>query len=226
LLLDTSVLKVGVNLFTIVAYANNFQIKTLSLRITLNKIATVINTTSGDSYFSILPSESILLSIVLTDSDFGGTITNATVTYRWAYSQGTLLDPEDDGTYVVELENIPTGTYTITISASAGDDYNFETYEITLNVVSVTPPDFSTIFILLAGVLGALVIGFTLYEVRFKYPATVRKSRKVRKKIRKGKKTKPVKDIISREELIKDHLKNNTEIFQLEKKPENGLKEK
>ncbi len=226
LLLDTTVLKVGVNLFTIVAYANNFQIKTLSLRITLNKISTVINTTSGESYFSILPSESILLSIVLTDYDFGGTITNATVTYRWAYGQGTLLDPEDDGTYVVELKNIPTGTYTITITASAGDDYNFETYEITLNVVSVTPPDFSTIFILLAGALGALVIGFTLYEVRFKYPATVRKSRKIRKKIKKGKKTKPVKDIASREDLIKDHLESNVETIQLEKKIENGLKEK
>jgi hypothetical protein len=226
LLLDTTVLKVGVNLFTIVAYANNFQVKTLSLRITLNKIATVINTTSGDSYFSILPTESISLSIVLTDSDFGGKITNATVTYRWAYGQGTLLDPEDDGTYIVELKNIPTGTYTITITASAGDDYNFETYEITLNVVSVTPPDFSTIFILLAGALVTLVIGFTLYEVRFKYPPTVRKSRKIRKKIRKGKKTKPVKDIASREDLIKAHLESNVETIQLEKKTEIGLKEK
>lgn len=219
LLLDTTVLKVGVNLFTIIAHANNFQVKMLSLRITLNKIATIINTTSGDSYFSILPSQSILLSIVLTDYDFGGRIINATVTYRWAYGQGTLLDPEDDGTYIVEIKNIPTGTYTITITASAGDDYNFETYEITLNVVSVTPPDFSTIFILLAGVLGALVIGVTLYEVRFKYPAIVRKSRKIRKKIKKGKKTKPIKDITSREDLIKDRLESNVETIQLEKKP-------
>ncbi len=226
LLLDTTVLKVGVNLFTIIAHANNFQVKTLSLRITLNKIATVINTTSGESYFSILPSESILLSMVLTDSDFGGTITNATVTYRWAYGQGTLLDPENDGTYEVELENIPTGTYTITITASAGDDYSFETYEITLNVVSVTPPDFSLLFITLVGALVVLVVGFTLYEVRFKYPPTVRKSRKIRKKIKKGKKTKPVKDIASREDLIKDHLESNVETIQLEKKTENELKEK
>ena len=226
LLIDTTVLKIGVNLFTIIAHANNFQIKTITLRITLNKIATVINTTSGENYFSILPSESILLSIELTDSDFGGTITDATVTYQWAYGQGTLLDPENDGIYEFELENIPTGTYTITITASAGDDYSFETYEITLNVVSVTPDDFSLLFITLAGVLGALVLGITLYVTHFKYPPTVRKSRKLRKKIRKGKKTKPVKDIISREDLIKDHLESNVEIIQLEKKPENGLKEK
>lgn len=226
LILDTTFLKVGVNLFTLVAHANNYQVKTLNLRITLNKISTVINTTTGERFFSIKPSETFLLAIELADADFGGTITNATVTYRWAYGQGTLLDPEDDGTYVVELKNIPTGTYTITITASAGDDYNFETYEITLNVVSVTPPDFSTIFILLAGALGALVIGFTLYEVRFKYPATVRKSRKIRKKIKKGKKTKPIKDITSREDLIKSHLESNVETIQLEKKIENGFKKK
>jgi hypothetical protein len=226
LLLDTTVLKIGVNLFTIIAYANNFQVKTITLRITLNKIATVINTTSGESYFEREHGESIILSIVLTDSDFGGTITNATVTYRWAYGQGTLSDLGNNGTYAFELENIPTGTYTITITASAGDDYSFETYQITLNVVSVPPDDFSLLFITLAGALFALVIGFTLYEVRFKYPPTVRKSRKIRKKIRKGKKTKPVKDITSREELIKDHLESNAEIIQLEKKTENGFKEK
>jgi hypothetical protein len=226
LILDTTGLKVGVNLLTIIAYANNFKLKTLNLRITLSKIATIINTTTGESYFSILPSESLSLSIVLTDFDFGGTIPNANITYRWAYGQGTLLDPENDGIYEGELENIPTGTYIITFTVSAGDNYNFETYKITLNVVSVTPPDFTLLFIALAGGLVALVIGFTMYEVRFKYPAIVRKSRKVRKKIKKGRKTKPVKDIISREDLIKDHLENNVEIFQLEKKPENGLKEK
>jgi len=226
LLLDTSDLEVGGYLFEIVAYANNYKVKTLSLWLTINRIATVINSTSGESYFSISPSESITLSITLMDSDFGGTITNANVTYKWAYGQGALTDSDNDGNFTVKLEDVPTGTYEIIITASGGDDYSFDIYRITLNVVSVTPPDFSLLFISLAGGLVALVIGFTMYEVRFKYPPTVRKSRKVRKKIRKGKKTKPVKDIISREDLIKDHLENNAEIFQLEKKPENGLKEK
>ncbi|NVM45643.1 MAG: hypothetical protein HWN79_12075 [Candidatus Lokiarchaeota archaeon] len=226
LLLDTTNLKVGVNLFTIIAHANNFQVKSLSLRITLNKIATIISTTSGNSYFNIKPSDHFLLSLELTDFDFGGPITNANVTYRWAYGQGTLLDPEDDGTYEDELENIPTGTYTITITASAGDEYNFEIYKITLNVVSVTPPDFTMLVILIAGVFGALVVAFTLYEVRFKYPAIVRKSRKLRKKIKKGKKTKPIKDIASREDLVKEQFESNVETIQYEKKTENGIKEK
>ena len=229
LLLDTTDLKIGVNLFTIVARANNFQVKTISLRITLNKIATIINTTSGETYFIISLGGSLLMSIRLTDSDFGGTITNATVTYRWAYGQGTLLDPENDGIYVNdedELKDIPTGTYTITITASAGDDYSFETYEITLIVESVTAPDSSMLFILLAVALITLVVGFTLYEVRFKYPAIVRKSRKVRKKIKKGKETKPVKDIASREDLIKDYIERDIETIRLEKKTEDSMKEK
>jgi hypothetical protein len=162
----------------------------------------------------------------LIDSDFGGIITNANVTYRWAYGQGTLTDPEDDGIYIVELVNVPTGTYEITISASVGVDYDIEDYRITLNVVSETATDFTLLFISLAGGLVALAIAFTLYEVRFKYPPLVRKSRKVRKKISKGKKTKSLKDLTSRDDLIKEHLERNIETIQSEKKTENGLKEK
>ena len=222
LLLDTSVLKVGVNLFTIIANRSNYQTKTLSLRITLNKISTVISTTTGERLFSIKPNEPFMLSIELNDVDFGGRITNAIVTYRWAYGQGNLTDDDNNGIYEVELTNIPAGTYEIIITASAGDDYSFDVYRITVSVEPETTPDFTILFILLAGGLVALVTAFTLYQVRFKYPPLIRKSRKLRKKITKGKKTKPVKDITTRDDLIKQHL----ETIQLEKKPENELKEK
>ena len=226
LILTTTDLKIGVNLFTIVAHANNFQIRTMDLRITVNRIRTIISTTSGESYINALPGGSIRLKIRLNNTDFGGLIKNATVTYRWAYGQGELLDIDNDGVYEVELKNIPVGIYAIIISASAGDYYDFESYEITLNAVAVSGPDFTMLFLTLSGAFVALVVGFTLYQVHFKYPPTVRKSRKIRKKIRKGKKTKPVKDIASREDLIKDHIESNVETIQLEKKTENGLKEK
>jgi len=226
LILDTSDLEDGTDLLTVNAHANNYKVQTLSLWLTLNKRTTIVNTTDGESYYSILPSESITLSIELIDVDFGGTITNAIVTYRWAYGQGNLTDTDNKGIYEGELRNIPAGTYEIIITASAGEDYSFDIYRITLNVVSVAPPDFTLLFIALGGGLAALVIGFTLYEVRFKYPATVRKSRKIRKKIKKGKKTKPIKDLTSREDLIKDHIESNVETIQLEKKTENGIIEK
>ena len=214
LILDTSDLEDGTDLLTVNAHANNYKVQTLSLWLTLNKRTTIVNTTDGESYYSILPSESITLSIELIDVDFGGTITNAIVTYRWAYGQGNLTDTDNKGIYEGELRNIPAGTYEIIITASAGEDYSFDIYRITLNVVSVAPPDFTLLFIALGGGLAALVIGFTLYEVRFKYPATVRKSRKIRKKIKKGKKTKPIKDLTSREDLIKDHIESNVETIQ------------
>jgi hypothetical protein len=225
LLLDTSGLKVGVNIFTLVAHANNYQAKSLDLRITLTKISTLINTTTGERFFSIKPNQRFTMSIELTNVDFGGRITGAVVTYWWAYGRGNLTDTDNNGIYEAELANIPSGTYEIIITASAGDDYSFEIYRITLTVESVTTADFTLLFISLAGGLVALVIGFTLYEVRFKYPPLVRKSRKVRKKISKGKSTKPIKDITSRDDLIKEHLESNVESIQLEKKPENGLKE-
>ncbi|MFX0073854.1 MAG: hypothetical protein ACFE96_00315 [Candidatus Hermodarchaeota archaeon] len=226
LLLDTSELKVGVNLFTIVAHANNYLAKTLNLRITLNKISTTISTTTGERFFNIKPNERFTMSIELIDVDFGGRITNAIVTYWWAYGRGNLTDPDADGIYEAELNNIPPGTYEIIITASAGDAYSFEIYRITLTVESETTADFTLLFISLAGGLVALVIGFTLYEVRFKYPPLVRKSRKIRKKISKGKSTKPVKDLTSRDDLVKEHLESSVELFQFEKKHENGLKEK
>jgi hypothetical protein len=226
LLLDTSSLKIGVNIFTLVAHANNYQAKSLNLRIILTKISTLINTTTGERFFSIKPNQRFTLSIELTDVDFGGRIIGAIVTYWWAYGRGNLTDPDNDGIYEVELSNIPAGTYEIIITASAGDDYSFEIYRITLTVESETVADFTLLFISLAGGLVALVIGFTLYEVRFKYPPLVRKSRKIRKKISKGKKTKPMKDLTSRDDLIKEHLESSVESIQFEKKPENGLKEK
>ncbi|MFX1447439.1 MAG: hypothetical protein ACFFCG_04820 [Promethearchaeota archaeon] len=226
LILDTSILEYGTDLLTINAHANNYKVQSLSLWLTLNKRTTVINTTDGESYYSILPSDSFSLAIELTDVYFGGTINNAIVTYKWAYGQGNLTDPDNNGIYEGKLENVPAGTYEIIITASAGDNYNFENYKIILNVVSVSPPDFTLLFIALAGGLVAMVFGFTLYEVRFKYPATVRKSRKIRKKIKKGKKTKPIKGITPREDLINKQIESNVENIQFEKKIENELKEK
>jgi len=217
-------LKEGVYSYSIVARTTNYEIQTKNLIITVNRIRTIISTTSGESYINALPGGSIRLKIRLNNTDFGGLIKNATVTYRWAYGQGELLDIDDDGVYEVEIKNIPAGTYTIYISASAGDNYYFESYEITLNAVAVSGPDLTMLFLTLSGAFVALVVGFTLYQVRFKYPPTVRKSRKIRKKIKKGKKTKPLKDIVSREDLIKAHLDSNVETIQLEKKPENGIK--
>ena len=224
--LNTTNLKIGVNLFSIVAKATNYKIQTKSPIITINRISTLINISSQ---INAEPGDDITLEVILMDTYFGDTIKDAVVTYRWAYGQGELLDLNNTGTYEGFLENVPEGTYSIIINAFKSDNYDFITKEITLIVTRTeteTGPDLSWLVYLLIGAIIGLVGIFALYQKTLKYPPTVRKSRKIRKKIRKGKKTKPVKDIASREDLIKDHLESNVESIQLEKKTEKGLKEK
>ena len=227
--LNTADLTVGgVSFFTIAAYKTNFQRRTIDLRITINPIKITPSTLSGETIITGSEGDTVHLSIILNNTNVfpsGELFKNATVTYKWDYGQGAFQ--ETDGIYKADLVNVPSGTYIITITASTGDvDYDFETFEITLIVGTVTPPDFSMLFIIVAGALVGLVSIFALYELRFKYPAIVRKSRKIRKKIKKGRKTKPIKEIASREDLIKKHLESNVQTIQLEKKTENGLKGK
>jgi len=224
--LDTANLTIKVNLFSIVAKATNYKIQTKSPIITINRISTLINISSQ---INAEPGDDVTLEVILMDTYFGDTIKDAVVTYRWAYGQGELLDLNNTGTYEGFLENVPEGTYTITINAFKSDNYDFITKEITLIVTRTETgpgPDLSWLVYILIGAIIGLVGIFTLYQKTLKYPPTVRKSRKIRKKIRKGKKTKPVKDIASREDLIKDQIESNVETIQLEKKTENGLKEK
>ncbi len=224
--LDTAILTIKVNLFSIVAKATNYEIQTKSPIITINRISTLINISSQ---INAEPGDDVTLEVILLDTYFGGTIKDVVVTYKWAYGQGELLDLNNTGTYEGFLEKVPEGTYTITINAFKSDNYDFITKEITLIVTRTETgpgPDLSwLVYVLIAAIIGLVGI-FTLYQKTLKYPPTVRKSRKIRKKIRKGKKTKPVKDIASREDLIKDQIESNVETIQLEKKTENGLKEK
>ena len=227
--IDTCELGMGVKILTILAKKNGHTLASSDITIIIRSINTTIDMEEGGNLIHINLGEPYTLKIVLKNEDFGGNIIDALVTYTWEFEHGELEDLNSDGVYEVTFTNIPVGTFTITIIASAGYDFDFEPFEITLIVSSpvVSPgPNLSwLIYVLFGGIFG-LVMVFTLYQTHYKYPPTVRKSRKIRKKIRKGKKTKPVKDIASREDLIKDHLESNVETIQLEKKTENGLKEK
>lgn len=219
-------LKIGVNLYSIVARTTDYEIQTKNLIITVNRISTSINLSSQ---INAEPGDDVLIQVTLNNLDFGGTITNATVTYAWAYRQGELLDPEMDGTYEILLENVPEGNYPITITAFAGENYDFTGKEITLIVSSptVSPgPDLNwLIFVLIGGIFG-LVMVFTLYQTHYKYPPMVRKIRKLRKNIGKGKKTKPI-ITPKRKEIIDKNLQDKTHIFELELKiNENKINEK
>ena len=215
ILINTTILKVGVNLLTIIANTTNYQIGTIDIRITINKISIVISTVSGVPIINILPGDNVKLQIILNNSDFGAIIKNATVTYTWTYGQDELTDLDNDGIYEADLLEIPEGSYTIIITASAGDDYDFKNYKITVSAIRGPTEDQTWLIYVLSGGIVGLVSIFSVYQLYFKYPPLVRKIRKLRKSIRKGKKTKPM--IISkREETIKAELQNQAKILDLE----------
>ena len=222
----TEKLILGNNLLAITTQKINYISKEINPTISVRKINGKFDSINEIDTINIKPGESVVISVKLNDTDFDQRIIGAVVFYSWNFGQGILTDSDNDGTYEGVIRNVPEGSYSITISAYGIEEYNFQDYSLTLNAIAPTQPDWTWLIILLSVGFVALVVVFTLYQVRFKYPPIVRKSRKIRKKIRKGKETKFVKDIASREELIKDHLESNIEIIQLEEKTENGLKEK
>jgi hypothetical protein len=213
-------LSLGVSqIFTLVAQAPTYQINTTDIRITVNPISAAINTQSGVAYADLDPNDDYRIRIVLNNTVFGGTIKNATVTYRWDNGQGTLTDANNDGVYEATLHNVPARStpYIITINAYAGENYDFGgEFEIVLTVEAPPGPDITIIIISLAAGVVGLITAFTLYQKHFKYPAKVRMMRKVRKKISKGKKMKPL-TVSSRESIITDEIERNKELLKGEK---------
>ena len=139
LILDTAILQGGVHLFTIVAHANNYQLQTDNLRITVNRITTNI---SGNSIIEILAGETIHIEVELTDLDFGGSIIGATVVYTWQFGQGELTDLNSDGIYEVNLTSTAVGTYNLVITAFKGDNYDFQSFQIVIIIAnSFEPPE-------------------------------------------------------------------------------------
>jgi len=214
-LINTSSLEIEVYLINIIAYKNNFQIETILLTLTVKKISGVIITTTGDTFFETVPGGRILVSISLNNTDFGGTIKNATVTYRWAYGQGNLTDPDNDGVYEAYISDIPEGIYTITINAYAGDDYAFQSYDITISVIPSVGEDLGWLVYSLIGGIAGLSLFFILYQTHFKYPPMVRKIRKLKKKIKKEKKLKTI-PLNNRKEIVESNYKDQIKILEFE----------
>jgi len=127
IIFNSSNLSLGVRLFTIVAQAPTYQINTVDIRFTVNRIATNI---SGNSIIEILAGETIHIEVELTDLDFGGQILNATVRYTWQFGQGELTDLNSDGIYEAFLNSTMVGVYNLVINAYKGENYDFQSFEI------------------------------------------------------------------------------------------------
>ncbi len=212
-ILNTTQIDVGVRVITLSATKANFQLQTDNLRINVQRIKTNITTESGESIITVQSGGNIQIRVTLFDIDFGGTITDANVSYRWQFGEGVLTDSDSNGIYEVTLPSKPVGSYTLTVTASKGDIYDFQRYEITI-IVSRAPDDFGIFIILLVTasiILISLVSYLILYKRVLQYPKQVRKVRKYEKTL--GKTKDPKVDITPRKDLFdvrfKDEIKNS-----------------
>ncbi len=216
LIINTSDLNTGVKLFSVIAQATDYQPFTLDIRVTITRISANISTISGESRLTATSGNDFKLKLSINNTNFGGIIKGATVSYVWEYGSGELTDLDNDGVYEVTLQNVKAGSHIIKITAFAsGDLYEFEIYNIVLNVIAESGPDITWIVIGLTGGIMGLVSIFISYQKHFKYPPIVRKVRKLKKKVRKGKKTKAI-SVTSRNDTIQNSLKATLEILTLD----------
>ena len=200
--INTTLLDIGVRFLTIYATHANYQSYSALLRIQVDRIKTNITTTSGAIVFNRQPGDDFRLRLTIQDLNFSVSILKANVSYTWVYGQGTLSDANNDGIYETTITNLPGGTFQIAITVYAGDDYDFERFFITLNVIR--PPEDVLLFQILTFAGIAAAVGISAYLIAYqrvlKYPKQVRKIRKFKGKLKKSKSLKI--ETLSRDEII------------------------
>ncbi len=187
-------LKVGVNLLTIIAREPYYQTQSIDLRITIRKISIQITENAQpSSSIEIRPGQSFNIRIALNNTDFGGQLTNANVTYSWQYGRGELSGPDENGYFTGSFGDLPEGAYTITIFASAGENYDIESFKITVSVVRPAS-EYQFLQTVVVGLaIGAVAIAagfggyFALYHFIFKYPRQIRTLHKFKRSLGKKK---------------------------------------
>ena len=206
----TDRLNMGVNLLTIETTLTDYQSKIINPRITVRKIYSEVVPTSGSNIININSGEDASLQIMLNNTDYGGNLIGAVVTYSWLWGDGVLTDQDNDGIYTGIIEGAPIGSHTVIISVYAGDSFLISDYEIILNVIIPSNPLLNLLVYALIGGIVSVSVGFLLYQTRFKYPKTVRKIRKLKKKVGKGKKLKQIV-VNNRNEIINNKFIENTQ---------------
>jgi hypothetical protein len=215
---NTSILDIGVRIIAISAEKENHIFQSEDLRIEIRRILTNISTVDGISRISKQPGEDVRLRIILEDLDFGGLIRGGVVSYSGDLGSGILTDGDGDGIYEVVFENIAEGTFKIVIDAFYGDNYEFESYEVTISAIRPAG-EALLILILTVAITSAavIIVGYIYaYQKYLKYPKPVRKVRKYQKTLDKTKD--PRVNIAKREKAFKatyeEELRKSSKIIR------------
>jgi len=212
---STADLNMGDNFLAIEAQYSDHETRIINLRINVRKIKTEIIPALGDNVINTEPGANVNIDVIINNTDYDETVKGVIVTYTWGLGQGEFTDDNNDGIYNATINNIPAGAYTVSITAFSGEDYSFETYQIIIYANVPSNPFWTwLLYILIGGIIGIVSI-FTVYQTRLKYPPTVRKIRKLRKKIRKGKKLKPI-ILENRGDMVERSISEKQDILKLE----------
>ncbi|MEE9379475.1 MAG: hypothetical protein V3V33_15725 [Candidatus Lokiarchaeia archaeon] len=225
IIIDTNEsLRIGTNYMTIEAQAETFQTKIVDITVSIKKINVEITPSSGSNTIETRTGKDIRIQIYLNNTDFGGLVEGAIVTYSWEQGGGILTDTDNDGIYEATIQNIPEGTFPIEISAFAGDDFYIEEYEIIVAASSEVEEEnilFPILFTASIILITSLAIYLYAYQTYLKYPRQVRKVRKYRKGLKRE--SAPSVHIIGREAAFKSlYNENISKLFRLKRHPTKG----
>jgi hypothetical protein len=157
----------------------------------------------------VRPSTTFTIRLSLNDTDFGQSIQNASLSFRWVFGSDVITDDNGDGVFEIEVSGVPDGSYSMIITAEAGNNYDFETLELTIAAVRPVEEIFGFQIGLIAAIAGAIIIGsgFLSYIFVFRFPKQVRKIRKFRRSLKKKNAPKNV-NIENRETTFRNEYQN------------------
>ncbi len=204
---DTDELSIGIYEFATLSQHEKYLSKSSLININIRRINTKIQLSTGDSELKVEPKKNFEVSITLKDEDFNKKVKADEVKYTWKFGDGKLKEAKE-GVYIGELEGVPEGSYVITITVDAGDNYDFKRYEITLKIIANQQ---NTIFLQIILIISSIAFaGISIYTIIYKrilkFPKQVRKVRSFMNQL--GKKNAPKKKLISQEEAIDMNYQN------------------
>jgi hypothetical protein len=206
---NTSELGIGTHFLTITGQKSSYVSVSAVIKMKIEPINITIQTVTGEDLIEIKPTDIYTLRFLIEDSDFMQPIENLTVGYTIItqgvlYERGVLLDPDGDGIFEKELITLPVGTYTITISVTAGNDYEITSHQV--DIVSAAGEEQTELMYIIVfsaiGVVSGLSAYIVAYQKVLKYPKPVRKIRKLKSKLKKEKTVEV--EVTNREAMFKD----------------------
>lgn len=168
------------------------------------------------------------IRILINDNKYGEAValSTATTSYQTAKVGG------------FDVKDLITDDVNLSIQVYLADDFildhnitvSIDDVSLHLSYVIIEPDepiqkgqDLSWLVYLLIAAIGSIVIVFSLYQTHFKYPPTVRKIRKLKRKVRREKKLKPI-GLSNRDDLLISTIQYKTRTIEYEqpllKKPE------